>query len=322
MTVGPRMVTPGDDDFVLPFQVDAPDLRGRLVRLGPAMNDILNRHSYPEPVANLLAEAMALANCLSDMLKYDGVFSLQARGDGPVKLLVTDVTTGGEMRAYAEVDWDAYRAALTAAGGEQAVDRSVPKLLGGGYLAFTVDQGDYAQLYQGIVALDGQTLSDCVHHYFQQSEQLQTVIKVVAAKDERVGDVGPWRAGGLMIQRLPKSEGRTEHLDEEAEDAWRRTAMLLSTASKEELLSATLPPEQLLFRLFHEDGVRVYPPHPVRDVCRCSAERVGTVLAQQDRAELEDLKVDGAVVVTCQFCSREYRFDDTDLDKLAQAATH
>lgn len=317
------MVTPGDDDFVLPFQVDAPDLRGRLVRLGPAMNEILNRHNYPDPVATVLGEAMALANCLSDMLKYDGVFSLQAKGDGPIKMLVADVTTDGNMRAYADVNEEAYAEALERAGGdEHAMDRSVPKLLGGGYLAFTVDQGEYAQLYQGIVALDGQTLSECVHHYFQQSEQLETVIKVACAKDERVGDVGPWRAGGIMVQRVPDSDRRDEMEDEEADDAWRRTAALLSTASDEELLSATLAPERLLFRLFHEDGVRVYPMHQVHDVCRCSAERVGRMLAHQDRAELDDLKIDGDVVVTCQFCSREYRFNDNDLDKLTASSTH
>lgn len=320
MSVGPRMVSPGDDDFVLPFQVDGPGLRGRLVRLGPAMNDILDRHNYPEPVANLLAEAMALANCLADMLKYEGVFSLQAKGDGPIGMLVADITTGGHMRAYAQVNEEAYAAAVERVGGEQSLDRSVPKLLGGGYLAFTVDQGDYAELFQGIVALDGQTLSDCVHHYFQQSEQVETVIKVVSAKEDRVGGVGPWRAGGIMVQRLPEGDGRSDLRDEDAEDDWRRTAMLLATAKPEELMSSTLAPENLLFRLFHEDGVRVFPNHGIQDVCRCSEERIGTFLAQQPREELDDLKEGKDVVVTCQFCSREYRFDDAALDRLVPKA--
>jgi molecular chaperone Hsp33 len=182
------------DDLVQPFQIEATSLRGRLVRLGPVVDTILTRHDYPEPVATLLGEAIAVAVLLAGALKYEGVFTLQTKGDGPVRLLVADVTSAGAVRGYAQYD----AAQLAKAAGAKMM-ASVPRLLGAGHIAFTVDQGEHTERYQGIVELQGATLAECAHHYFRQSEQLQAGIKTAIGRDPASG---AWRAGGIMLQRL------------------------------------------------------------------------------------------------------------------------
>jgi molecular chaperone Hsp33 len=165
------------DDIVQPFQIDGNSLRGRLVRLGPVVDDILARHAYPGPIAVLLAETLALCAALAATLKFDGVFSIQARGDGPVNLLVADVSTGGEIRGYARYEPERLSGIDTR---DDQSPAPIARLLGSGYLAFTVDQGANTELYQGIVALEGDTLAECVHHYFRQSEQLPTRVLLAA----------------------------------------------------------------------------------------------------------------------------------------------
>ena len=183
------------DDVVQPFQIEGPGLRGRLVRLGAAVDSILKRHDYPAPVAALLAEALALSATLSAALKYDGIFTLQLKGDGPVKMLVCDVTSDGAVRGYAEVTGEIPAAQDLAAA-------PVPGLVGKGYLAFTVDQGAHTERYQGIVELTGDSLTECIHHYFRQSEQFSASMQVTAGCNE----AGQWRAGALMLQRMPDRE--------------------------------------------------------------------------------------------------------------------
>ncbi len=178
--------------------------------------------------------------------------------------------------------------------------------MGAGYLAFTVDQGDFAERYQGIVELTGATLTECVHHYFRQSEQLQCALKLGASEDE-----GHWRIGALMLQRLPPAEEGEEA--EAAEDGWRRALAFMASVSSAELTDAALPPEDLLWRLFHEDGVRVFRNHPLSAGCRCSRERVAKVLQAMPAEELAALQAEGEAVITCEFCSREYRFDRESL---------
>jgi molecular chaperone Hsp33 len=304
MTAAPRV----SDDHVQPFQIDASALRGRIVRLGPLADTIISRHDYPEPVAVLLAEAITLAVLLSGMLKYDGVFTLQTKGDGPVNLLVADVTTAGAVRGYAQ--FDAERLA-TISGATTADGASVPKLLGAGYLAFTVDQGEHTDRYQGIVELQGATLAECAHHYFRQSEQVQADIKVAVGQIYEQGARRPaWRAGGIMIQRLPDAGGTAGRGSvEEQEDGWRRAMILMGSSTAAELLDPDLPLNDLLFRLFHEDGVRVYRPHPVVPQCRCSRERIERILGAMDPADRDDMTVEGRIVVTCEFCNAEYVFD-------------
>lgn len=306
----------GRDDIILPFQVDPYGLRGRLIRLGPVVDGILARHDYPEAVAGMLAETMALAACLAGALKYDGIFTLQTKGDGPIGTLMADITSAGEMRAYARYDSERLAAVDPAA----IAERSVPRLLGGGYIAFTVDQGANTERYQGIVELEGRTLSECTHSYFRNSEQLEAGVKLAAGRVPTAG--GPaWRAGALMIQRLPYQRdlpGRPS--EDEYDETWRTAITLMSSSTAAELLSAELAPDRLLFRLFHSEGVRAYQAQPVHDACRCSGSRVERVLRALSAEELADLRQDGDVVVVCEFCKREWRYDDAALAALRDAA--
>lgn len=295
-------------DYIRPFQIEASSLRGRLVRLGPELDGILHRHAYPAPVARFLAETLTLATLLSSMLKYDGVFTLQGKGDGPLKLLVADVTSDGRMRAYAQYDAAAFEGEAGARMAEDAEMAPAAALLGKGFLAFTVDQGDQTERYQGIVELYGKTLADCVQHYFRQSEQIETGV-AVAAEQLETG----WRAGGVMLQRMPEEGGVAPALASDHEDDWRRAMVLMSSATPQELAGGGVTGDELLFRLFHQDGVRAYPAKPLRFGCRCSDERVRGMLKGLAGDELDHLKVDGVVEVVCQFCSTAYRYDDAAL---------
>ena len=302
----------GPDDLVQPFRIDPFALRGRLVRLGPAIDRILSQHAYPEPVAAMLGEAITLAVVLAGALKYDGIFTLQTKGDGPIRLMVADVSTSGALRGYAQYDAAKLEAALT---GTTVAVLSVPRLLGSGYIAFTVDQGEDTDRYQGIVELAGATLAECAQHYFRQSEQIQAGIKLSVG---RAGAHGAWRAGGLMLQRVPP-EGGYGVIADDVEDGWRRTMVLMSSATAEELVDPGLAPHRLLFRLFHEDGVRVYDTHPLEARCRCSRERIEGVLRLFSSDELEDMRKEGVTTVTCEFCNQSYLFDEADLDRIRAA---
>jgi molecular chaperone Hsp33 len=307
-----------EDNVVLPFQIEASALRGRAVRLGEALDTILHRHAYPKAVAEALAEALAIASLLAATLKFEGVFTLQTKGDGPVRLMVADVTSTGNLRGYAQFD-----EARVKALGEGT--HSVPKLFGAGYLAFTVDQGDAAERYQGIVELDGATLAECAHHYFRQSEQFEAGIKVAVAAKPAPGDgaVLNWRAGALMIQRLPpedaqgSAEGGEKAIDavkrEAEEEGWRRAIILMGSAKSAELVDPDLPPWKLVDRLFLAEGVAIYRPIELKHVCRCSPERMRGALRSIPRAEIEDLRdPDGAVRMTCEFCNTTHAFADLD----------
>jgi molecular chaperone Hsp33 len=295
------------DDLVQPFQVEASAIRGRLVRLGPAVDEILTRHDYPATVASVLAEALALAPLLAAALKYEGIFTLQTKGDGPLSMLVVDVTSAGDLRGYAQFDAEAVLAVASAAGAQP----SIPRLLGSGYLAFTVDQGQHTERYQGIVELTGATLAECVHHYFRQSEQLEAAVKLAGAKDAE----GRWRAGGLMIQRMPDLGGLGSDRDEEG---WRRAAAFMASSTTAEMLDPALPADRLLYRLFHEDGVRAYQPQELRFACRCSRDRVADMLGALPRGDIDEMKADGESVITCEFCSARYVFSPAELEATRQ----
>jgi molecular chaperone Hsp33 len=295
------------DDLIQPFKIEGQAVRGRLVRLGPLIDTMLGRHGYPDVVAALLGETVALAAALAGALKYDGVFTLQTKGDGPIRLMVADVTSDGDVRGYAQFDQERLAAATGAGSGGSL---SVPKLLGAGYLAFTVDQGSHTERYQGIVELTGATLADCVHHYFRQSEQLDAVVKVAAGRA-----TNGWRAGALMLQRLPPSAGAAD----DVEDGWRRTLAFMASSTPGELLDAQLEPNDLLYRLFHEDGVRVFTTAGLRAGCRCSRERVERVLRSLPEDELETFKIDGVIAVTCEFCSAAYEFTEGEVAALMAA---
>lgn len=306
-------------DHVLPFQLDTLGVRGRLVRLGPALDSIIERHGYPLAVARPLAEAMVLCATLATSLKYDGIFTLQITGDGPIRLLVTDLTTDGALRGYAQ--FDSWKLAIALAGRSDAPEGYVPKLFGRGRLAFTVDQGQHTERYQGVVPLEGGTLTDCAHTYFRQSEQLPTGIKISARREEKDG-VGHWHAAALMVQQMPEFDaGRIDVDREQREEDFRKAVILMASATDREMLDPALPGETLIYRLFHEDKPRRFEPRPFMARCRCSRDRIDRVLRSLKREELADLRdTRGLVSVKCEFCSTEYNYDEGDLDRIYRPA--
>ncbi len=298
-------------DLVQPFMLESSGIRGDLVRLGAVAEHIVTRHAYPGPLAAALVEMLTLTAMLSSMMKYDGVFSLQTSGDGPVRLMVSDMTSKGYLRGYAGYDAARLAAVEAAAGAEGAP--GVAALLGQGHLAYTVDQGPGMERYQGIVALSGATLADCLQHYVLQSDPIQTGLMVVSG---HAG--GSWRAAGLILQRLPEEAGRAAVAAPD-DDAWRRAMVLQASCKEAELLDPGLPVDTLLYRLFHEEGVRVFRRRPLAARCRCARRRLEETLRSLPRTEIEDLKVDGEVVVTCEYCNRRYRFDDAALARIYSA---
>src|SRR4051794_35917766 len=303
------------DDLIQPFRLDPFALRGRLVRLGPTVDRILSQHDYPDPVAAILGEAITLAIVLAGALKYDGIFTLQTKSDGPVRLIVADVSTEGAVRGYAQ--YDAERVEVAMAGDvHRGHSPSVPDLLGSGYIAFTVDQGEDTERYQAIVELMGATLAECAQHYFRQSEQVQAGIKLAVARSGPPGPNGSaWRAGALMLQRVPP-EGGYAVIADDVEDAWRRAMVLMSSATPDELVDPELSPRRLLFRLFHEDGVRVFETQPLEARCRCSRERIAGILRSLPREDIEEMRSEPVTTVTCEFCNTRYEFTADDLAPL------
>ena len=283
--------------MVQPFLLESSGIRGDLVRLAAVAEHIVTRHAYPGPLAALLVEMLTLTAMLSSRMKYDGVFSLQTSSDGPVRLMVSDMTSNWHLRGYA--GFDATRLTAAAPG--------VAALLGQGHLAYTVDQGLDMERYQGIVALSGATLADCLQHYFLQSEQIQTGLMVVSGNAG-----GSWRAAGLILQRLPEEAVRAAVAGPD-DDAWRRAMVLQASCTEAELLDPGLPVNTLLYRLFHEEGVRAFRRRPLVARCRCARTRLEETLRSLPRVEIEDLKVDGEVIVTCEYCNRRYHCDDAAL---------
>jgi molecular chaperone Hsp33 len=315
--IGKRQSSKGlqaaDYDVVQPFRLEKSNVRGRMVRLGPVLAEIMNRHDYPPPVAALLSEAATLCVLLSSMMKYEGVFTLQIKGDGPIRLLVVDVTSKGELRAQAGFDAAAVK---KLAKRKKDTENHYYHLVGKGYIAFTVDQDNANNRYQGIVELKGQSLIDAVQHYFTQSEQIKTAVHLSVHPQD-----GQWRTGAIMIQQMPEEGGNKDEEiiqddDLQMED-WTRAVSLLKTCTEAEMLSPKLHSTDMLFRLFHEDGVRVYPQRHIRFGCRCSREKVINVLKTIPEVELHELcKKEGKVSITCQFCSQEYAFLEQDIQEV------
>lgn len=286
-------------DFVQSFQIEDLNIRGRLVRLNESFATAMAAHDYAPPLKRFLGETMALSGILASALKYDGVFTLQMQGDGPISLIMSDITSEGAIRAYAKPREDADIRQLSNA--------SVPQMMGAGHLAFTVDQGPDTERYQGITELAGSTLAECAQNYFRQSEQLETAI-VIAANNPSNGQ--PY-AAALMVQRLPKAgDGETE------DENWRRAVVLMSSITSEELLDPTLSATNILFRLYHEDGIRLYEPRALYHQCRCSEERVTQTLRSFPRSEIDSMLEDGELSVTCEFCSTHYVYDTKKLDTM------
>ncbi len=289
------------DDLIIPFQVGDGAVRGRIVRLGPAIDEILSAHGFSDPASELLGEAAALTALMGASLKFDGKLIFQAHGEGEIKLLVADYASNGAIRATASI-----------AGPAEA--RGLAALMGKGHLALTIDQGADMERYQGVTPLEGKSLEAAAIAYFDQSEQIPTAVRLAVGKISRRGATERWRAGGVIVQFMPGEGGARERGEaalKSAEDKekWDRAAAFLATTRADELLDPALSPEDLLYRLYHEDGVRVYDARTVRAECSCNSGKIAAVLSRYAPEELAELADDGVIRVSCDFCRRGYFFD-------------
>ncbi len=301
------------DNEVRPFQIegqtDAGDVRGRAVRLGTVVDQILKAHDYPDPVARILGEMLVLAGMLGSIMKFDGIVTIQTKSGGPVPMVVADFERRadgiGRLRGYADID----TVKLSAFG----KNPSFEGLIGSksGYMALTIDQGDKMERYQGIVELKGASLSDVARNYFTNSEQTPTEIRLACDKDTVSGF---WRAGGIMVQHLARGEeGRERILDRETQEQWDRASILMRSVKTEELLDPQLDLDQLLYRLYHDDGVRVFASEHLVHACRCSRNNLLTALKGFSDDDINHATVDGRIDVNCQFCNTTYSFSPEDV---------
>ena len=291
------------DDLAAAFQIEGWPVRGRLVRLGAAIDTILAAHAYPEPVAGLLGEACALAALIGSSLKFEGRLIVQAQGDGPVRYVVADYSTDGALRGYCRYD-----EAEVAEASKGFARPGAQTLLGKGIFIMTLDRGADFERTQGITPIEGESLSLCAEHYFEQSEQVPTKVRLAVGSVQTAAGA-QWRAGGAMIQIIAGDTARGS-----TEEVWDRTRALFGTLGDDELIDPTITPETLLFRLFHEDGVRLEGARELSAVCRCSRDRIAAVLASFDPAERQDMvEDDGKIRVTCEYCATVYELEPDDV---------
>ncbi|WP_106751695.1 Hsp33 family molecular chaperone [Pannonibacter carbonis] len=313
-------LTAAGSDAVRPFTVEGLDVRGRAVALGPMLNQILDRHDYPAPVARLLGEAIVLTALLGTALKFDGRFTLQTQSDGPVSMLVVDFSAPDAIRAYARYEAEAFGPGKIGESADPAT------LLGRGHLAMTIDQGKHMQRYQGMVELDGVSLEEVARRYFTRSEQIPTEVRLAVGRlfTRREGQAPgeAWTAGGILVQFLPDAPERMKQADLHAgdmpegteahavdeDDAWMEAKSLVTTVRDDELTDPEITVERLLFRLFHERGVRMFDAQPIADRCRCTREKIEAILVNFSEDEKSEMVEDGKIVVTCEFCSTRYEF--------------
>ena len=294
-----------DDNFILPFKVGDHAIRGRIIRMGSQIDQILSRHPYNNAVKETLGEVAALTAMMGSSLKFDGRFILQLQGDGPASILVSDYTTkGGQLRAMASVS------------DEISDEKTLQELLGDkAHIAVTIDQGPDMERYRGVTPLEGETLSSSAVAYFDQSEQIPTAVKLAVGRVSAPGIADQWRAGGIMVQFMPGEGGARERGDAilkapEDRDAWERAEVFLQTTQSDELLDPAISAEMLLYRLYHEDGVRVFEPSAISAECSCNSGKISAVLKRYSKDELAEMVEDGFIRVTCEFCRTEYLFSE------------
>lgn len=317
------------DDTILPFQLDRSDIRGRVARLDGTLNQVLEQHDYPAMVQSLVADAALLTALIGQTIKLRWKLSLQIRGDGPIRLIATDYfapTEGGkpaELRAYASFDSDSL-----------PEDYKDPfPLIGKGFFAVLIDQGSGTEPYQGVTPLVGSSIADCAATYFAQSEQLPTQFALAAALSTEPGRETEWRAGGVMLQLMPKASPfvatepeaedglvrQNDLLGEEDGENWNRAVTLMETVELSELIGPHVGPDLLLHRLFHEEAPRVYDPQPIRFGCTCGPEKVVQTMSIYSAKDIEKMtNQDGLVTADCQFCGAHYEFDPKRLGFDAQ----
>jgi molecular chaperone Hsp33 len=289
---------------VLPFFLPRRPVRGRLVRLGALADALLARHDTNPVVTKLVGQALALAAGLSTALKFRGSFSLQAKGDGPVSMLLADCTDAGELRGYALVKREKLDALL-----ESDSSPSTEALLGSGFLAFTVDAGGDQDRHQGIVAIEGGSLAAMALHYFDTSEQLRCQVRL-ACEQTPAG----WRASALILEKIAGAGGVDPALDEAAQDeSWHTATTLAATVTDLELLDDALPADRLLYRLFHTEGVAADRARALSFGCRCSRARLASILEGFPPEDLDHMAVGKDIVMTCEFCNYDFHFPRQDV---------
>jgi len=301
--------TPPADDLVAAFQIEEMPVRGRIVRLSTSIDEVLAAHDYPSAVANLLGEASALAALVGSALKSDGRMIVQAQGKGPVSYVVADydAATGG-LRGYCRFDAERVAALDNA----QAVGFSragARDLLGEGVFIMTVDPGEGMERYQGVTPIEGETLALCAEQYFTRSEQTPTRVRLAVGQVD-TGDGPHWRSGGILLQYIAGDDARGS-----TDDDWTRAQALFETTGEDELIDPTVTTPVLLYRLFHEDGARMFEPKAVKAFCRCSHQRIEDLLrsfSPEERAEM--VEPDGAIKVTCEYCSSSYSVEPATLE--------
>lgn len=292
------------DNIIAGFQVEGRAVRGRIIRLGETIDLILGAHDYPEPVARMLGEAVMIAALVGDALKFEGRLIVQANGKGPLSFVVAEYVTGEGVRGFAKLDTDAYERAVSA----RADGKSwVKTLLGNGALALTIDQGPEMDRYQGVVPLEGDTLAACAETYFEQSEQTPTRLRVAVGEEwDREGR--RWRAGGALLQAVAGDDTRGS-VDED----WEHALILFNTVEDAELLDKDLSAGGLLYRLFNEDGVRIFEPSAVVRRCACDHERLKRIIASFPQDDQDHMTQDGQVVMTCEYCNRDWGFTEAEI---------
>ncbi len=293
------------DNQIAAVQIGGGDVRGRIVRLGTALDETLGADRYPDAVARLLGEAVMISALVASSLKFKGRFLVQAHGtnDGAVSMLAAECTTDGNMRAYARFDAPSLARILN-----ENPRPDAKTLTGGGSFAMTIDPGSGKDRYQGIAAIEGATLADCAEHFFKQSEQVPTRIKLAVGRLQIPGKAPEWRGGGLMVQRVAGDATRGDVVE-----AWDMSKAVMGTLKDEELLDPDLGSEALLYRLFHEQGVRIDRPTELRAQCSCSRERLLDSIKTFEPAQRQDMFKDGQITANCEFCATDYVFTPEDV---------
>ena len=294
------------NDTCISFNLDDNAFRGRIVRLDKVLDEIFRHTEYPDNIASAVAENSALGVLLASLMKFNGLFTLQLQGSGPLSVLVTDVTSEGKIRTCAKYDLASMQKAQYLRKTEGQIEPT-PHWLEQGNLIFTVDQGKGTELYQGIVDLKGKNLAECAMRYFQKSEQIDTHLRLFAAKIN-----GAWQAGGILIQKMPNKN--TEE-DEALDALWNEDKILLDTLQESEILADNLSLEDILFRLFHEHNVRINKTAEYTFGCRCSREKLLNTLSSMKQSDLDDMVENGKITATCNFCGQVYAFDRAELNR-------
>lgn len=286
------------DDIVAVFQVDGFSARGRIARMGAVLDDIVSAHDHPAAIRRLTGEAVLLAALIGDSLKFDGRLIIQANGDGPVSFVVAEWNSGGAVRGFAQYD-----------GSDVADDAGVPALLGKGAFAMTIDPGEGMERYQGVVALEGDTLAHCAERYFEQSEQTPTRIKLAVGQNVQAGGETVWRGGGAVLQQIASDETRGD-----AAADWDHCRALFETIKDDELIDPDISAGTLVYRLFHEDGAHLFEPRQLSKHCPCTRERLVRVLASFSDDDQSEMEKDGRIGMTCEYCNRLFEFTPEEVE--------